>query len=233
MQTRMHLFQLAAGLAVCGTLASCVSQQQYEESVALAKAYQTELHDKEQALARAETEADRLRADLRRNQAEVLEAGFSESVEARMSELQKRLEELGRPPGDIERFDVEGGYVLMIQDQVLFESGSAEVEEGGRTKLMQLAREIQAAPHGRVLVRGHTDSDPVKRPETVKRFPNGNLQLSAERAVSVASILIGGGVAPADVVVAGHGQWQPVAANESEASKRLNRRVEIFVADAE
>lgn len=221
-------------LSGLGLSTSCVTQAQYEESVGLAKSYQTKLYDMEQHSARLETENERLRAELRRNEAGILDAGFSESVEARMSELQRMLEDLDHPIGDIERFDVEGGYVFMIQDKILFESGSADLGAEGKAALLGLAGEIGSAPHGRIFVRGHTDSDPVKRPATVKKFPHGNLQLSAERAVAVAALLVShADIAARNVVVAGYGQWEPVAPNDSIDNKRLNRRVEIFVADAE
>ncbi len=228
----MHTkFKVALALAALATGSSCISQLQYQKSVDLAKSYQTQLHDREQELALLEEEYDRLRAQMRSGQPGTVDAGFAESLQDRMSALQARLENLGRPPGDIERFDVEGGYVLMIQDKVLFQSGSADVEDEGRAALEALARDIQTQPHGLVLVRGHTDADPVSRPETLRRFPHGNLQLSAERAVSVAEVLISGGVSPRDVRIEGYGQWEPVGANDNADTKRLNRRVEVFVAD--
>jgi chemotaxis protein MotB len=217
-----------------GLSTSCVTQAQYAESVSLAKSYQTKLYDMEQHSARLETENERLKAELLRNEAAAMDAGFSESVQARMSELQRMLEDLDHPIGDIERFDVDGGYVFMIQDKILFESGSADLGSEGKQALLGLAAEIGAAPHGRIFVRGHTDSDPVKRPATVKKFPHGNLQLSAERAVAVGALLVThADIASRDVVVAGYGQWEPIAPNDSADKKRLNRRVEIFVADGE
>ena len=191
----------------------------------------TDMLDLEAGMARVQADNDRLNAELRNSSIAALEAS-SPRVDERLNELQALLDDLDRPLQDIERFDVEGGYVYMIQDKVLFDSGSAELGEDGKTALIQLAREIGAARHGRIFVRGHTDTDPVKKPETVKRFPYGNLQLSAARAVSVGHLLeTDGGIAPADVVVMGFGQHFPIAANDSAGNKRLNRRVEIFVAD--
>ena len=81
-------------------------------------------------------------------------------------------------------------------------------------------------------MRGHTDSDPVSKPATKEKFPHGNLELSAMRAVNVAAELSGSDKVPArDVVVVGFGQYDPVKENTSADNKRLNRRVEIFVSD--
>ena len=50
------------------------------------------------------------------------------------------------PLKDVERFDVEGGYMFMIQDKLLFESGKAELGAEGRVALLELVAEIDATP---------------------------------------------------------------------------------------
>ena len=223
---------LAVGLAF-GALASCVSQRQYDDAVALARYHQPSLHEKEKELARAQAENERMKRQLAQNDVSTLSAGFGDDIDSRLSELQGRIDNLGRPLKDIERFDVEGGYVLMVQDKILFESGSDAISAEGRKALGQVSSEINARPHGRIWVRGHTDSDPVSKPATKEKFPHGNLELSAMRAVNVASELSSSGKVPArDVVVVGFGQHDPVKDNTTSENKRLNRRVEIFVSDA-
>jgi chemotaxis protein MotB len=121
----------------------------------------------------------------------------------------------------------------MVQDKILFASGSSELSPEGRQAVEQLSDEIGSRPHGRVWVRGHTDNVPVAKPATKERFPHGNLQLSAARAIEVAVALSKTGkVKERDIAVAGFGQHDPVKPNSNDENKRLNRRVEIFVADA-
>jgi len=223
-----------AALALAlGALASCVSQRQYDDAVSLARYHQTTLHEKEKDLARLQSENERLKRQLAQNDVSALSAGYGDDIDSRLSELQGRIDNLGRPLQDIERFDVEGGYVLMVQDKILFESGSDSISTEGKTALKQVAGDINARPHGRIWVRGHTDNDPVSKPATKEKFPHGNLELSAMRAVNVASELSSSGnVQARDVVVVGFGQHDPVKPNSSADNKRLNRRVEIFVSDA-
>ena len=213
---------------------SCVTQEEYQRAVDLAEMYQDEKHDLEKEVARLSRMRDNLEGEVRSAEASFLQnGGDTTNYEAELNALQDQLKNLGRAPKEIERFDVDGGYVYMIQDKVLFESGSAEISAPGKSALIELVGNIQGAPHGKIFVRGHTDSDPVKRPETLKKFPHGNLQLSAARAVAVAAILTGDAKLPDNnVVVMGFGSHDPVAPNDSPDSKRLNRRVEIFVADA-
>jgi flagellar motor protein MotB len=213
---------------------SCVTQRQYDDAVALAKYHQTSLHEKEEYISRLESENERLKRAMAMNDVTALsEASFGGDLESRLSELQSKIDSLGRPLQDIERFDVEGGYVVMVQDKILFDSGSADISAEGREALLEVASEIRTKPHGRIWVRGHTDSDPVAKPQTKERFPHGNLQLSAARAVEVAAQLCSSGkVESRDVAVVGFGQHDPIRANTNGDNKRLNRRVEIFVADA-
>src|SRR5262249_5789392 len=123
-------------------------------------------------------------------------------------------------------------YVLMVQDKILFDSGSADLSEAGKQSIQTLAAQIAEKAHGRVWVRGHTDTDPVAKPATKEKFPHGNLQLSAARAVEVGAALVTSGKVDArDLVVMGFGPYDPVKPNSSAENKRLNRRVEIFVSD--
>ena len=231
--TQLRSARLPVLLIALGA-ASCVSQQQYDDAVALAKHHQTTLHEREQYIARLESERDQLKRQLALDQVAALSnAGYGDELDSRLSELQNKIDGLGRPLNDIERFDVEGGYVLLVQDKILFDLGSSELSGEGKSSVSKVAEEIESRPHGRVWVRGHTDSTPMVKPSTKERYPHGNLQLSAARAVEVAAALIATGKVPQqDVVVAGFGQHDPVKPNDNADNKRMNRRVEIFVADA-
>jgi len=232
--TKKHARLAVLGLGLVLYTTSCVSQQQYDDAVSLAKHHQTTLHEREQYIAQLETERDQLKRQLAMDQVTALSnAGYGDDIDSRLSELQQKIDGLGRPLNDIERFDVEGGYVLMVQDKILFDLGSSELSTAGKEAVSKVAAEIESRPHGRVWVRGHTDSTPMVKPATKERYPHGNLQLSAARAVEVAAALIGTGkVQQRDVCVAGFGQHDPVKPNDNAENKRMNRRVEIFVADA-
>jgi len=225
---------VGAGLVCAMATISCVSEQQYNDAV---NGYQREQDEKfaaQKEMERLKSENTALKSELRSDKGKALAAAWNDDVQKKMSDLQRMLEERQSqaPLKDIERFDIPGvGYVFMIQDKVLFSSGSADISEEGKKSLKGLADQINASQHGSVVVRGHTDNDPVVKQSTKERFPMGNLQLSAERAVSVAAFMIDSKIPPSQVVIAGYGEWQPVADNNSADNKRLNRRVEIFVAD--
>ncbi|WP_419191266.1 OmpA/MotB family protein [Saltatorellus ferox] len=224
-----------AAVGLIATMASCASPQDVAYTRELAKDYENQVFDLERQLAEKNLELSRIQeryAEERKSS--IVNSSFDGSLESRLNNLASMIDQRGGEVKDVERFDVEGGYLLMIQDKILFDSGSAALGTSGSQALAEIAAEIAAAPHGEIFVRGHTDSDPVRKPETLRQFPNGNLQLSAERAVSVAAYLIdNSALGGKDVVVMGFGSWRPVKPNTSAESKRLNRRVEIFVSDPE
>ena len=128
--------------------------------------------------------------------------------------------------GDVEFLEGPDGPILRISNQVLFASGSASVSRKGHEILTALAKEIAPIAKG-VEVVGHTDNQPVK--VRAADFPRGNLQLSARRAVEVASLLITNGIAEERVSVSGYGAWKPVALNDDEKGRASNRRVELVI----
>jgi chemotaxis protein MotB len=225
--TRVRLPLLCLGALLLG---ACVSKPRHEEALAEVKYYQRAYQDLESYQGKLEAENERLRGELALREGEPIEAGLTRDVDERLAELTRIMEGLGSSPGDVTVLAVEGGYGLRLSDAILFDSGSSELKAEGRALLQKMAEEIRSRPFERVWVRGHTDSDPVVRAETKRRFPHGNLQLSAARAIEVAALLgAEGGIGREKLVVAGFGASDPVAPNTSAGEKSRNRRVEIFV----
>jgi len=92
------------------------------------------------------------------------------------------------------------------------------------TLLLNKVGEALAQVGGQVRVIGHTDNVAISR----DGFAN-NQVLSEKRAQSVAQVLMAKGVDSTRLQVAGMGDKQPVASNDSPQGRALNRRVEIEV----
>ena len=225
----------AASLALLTVfgLNSCVSMERFQASQDETKHYQRAHHDLEQYQTELEAEVEGLRAQVSlRDGSAPVDATFTQPIDDRLEEL-RRIEEriagIGSNQGDVTVVAFDGGFGYSLRDSVLFDSGSAEIQPEGIKILDALADDIKSQNFDRIWVRGHTDSDPIKKPETLRKYPAGNLQLSAMRAIEVASILIRDGVDRKRVVIAGFGPNESVAPNTSAANKRKNRRVEIFI----
>jgi type VI secretion system protein ImpK len=121
------------------------------------------------------------------------------------------------------RIDEQGGRtVVTMLNAGLFASGSATVNAGIVGTLEHIADAIAQVP-GRVLVVGHTDDQPVRS----LRFQD-NFELSRERAVSVAQVLLKAPANAGRVSWTGVGSSEPLARPESLPENRArNRRVEI------
>ncbi len=121
------------------------------------------------------------------------------------------------------------GDRFVFQSEVLFETGSAELEEAGQQQLGQLARTlIEIAvriPKNLpwvLRVDGHTDRIPIHTPEFAS-----NWELSTARAISVVKFLIDQGIAADHLAATGFGEYQPLDPGSSEEALRRNRRIEL------
>jgi flagellar motor protein MotB len=219
------------GLALAS---SCVAQTRYDEALAETKYFQRQYQDLASFHGQLEAENERLRGELALFQGKApIDAAATREIDERLERLRLMTESIGTAagvaPGDVEFVPVAGGYGVRVTDAVLFDSGSDVIKPEGKNVLAKVVEQISSQSYQRVWVRGHTDNDPVKRPETVQRFPHGNLQLSAARAIEVAAFLRTSGIQEDKLVVAGFGPAEPVVPNKDAESKRRNRRVEIYV----
>jgi len=121
------------------------------------------------------------------------------------------------------------GDRFVFQSEVLFETGSAELGEEGRTQLARLARtlldisrEIPDEIDWVLRVDGHTDNRPIR----TTQFPS-NWELSTARAISVVKFLISQGLPPNRVAATGFGEFQPIDPDNDEIAYRRNRRIEL------
>lgn len=199
-------------------------EQALQNSLDQLKSYQLELESENAALRaqnrNLQVQVESSKAASARNASAEIDQAF-----AQLDEYMKRLGMSGGD-GDVTWFQGPEGPVVRIQDQILFRSGSHNVSNEGKALLAKLAPEL-AGSGAFLRVEGHTDSDPVRL--NADKYPHGNLDLSAERALEVAAILIENGVPSDRVALGGYGEFRPVAANDTPESKRKNRRVEIVL----
>lgn len=103
---------------------------------------------------------------------------------------------------------------------VNFDYDKSRLTANARTVLDFVAEALNAAPSLSVEVGGHTDA---------RGGDNYNQQLSERRAVTVRQYLVGKGIDAGRLTSAGYGESRPVADNETDAGRELNRRVELKI----
>ncbi|PQO34686.1 hypothetical protein DTL21_14375 [Bremerella cremea] len=114
---------------------------------------------------------------------------------------------------------------LEISADALFQPGTNSLTPNSETILAQVSGVISRDfPANKIGVEGHTDNQPARPPFT------SNHQLSASMAQTVFDQLSGRyGIAPARVVVVGHGSNHPVVSNATPAGQQRNRRVDLVI----
>lgn len=117
------------------------------------------------------------------------------------------------------------GLVITFVAEVLFNSGKDKIRDESKPILDKVARILkEEVPGNEIGIEGHTDNVPIKHSGW-----NSNWELSAHRALSVLYYLESKGVSPERLSARGYGPYSPVASNDTEKGRQLNRRVEIVV----
>jgi chemotaxis protein MotB len=175
--------------------------------------------------AEAQAEADQVQiADLGERLNAALAAKVQELSRYRSEFFEKLLNALGDQP-DIRVV----GDRFVLQSELLFDSGSAEIAPEGKTELDKIARlvielgkDIPSDVRWILRVDGHTDRVPI----STALYPS-NWELSTARATAVVRYLIERGVPANRLAATGFGEFQPIDPNDDEIALRRNRRIEF------
>jgi OOP family OmpA-OmpF porin len=114
---------------------------------------------------------------------------------------------------------IEVGTVVKLKG-VLFKQSTAIMLPESYPELDAVAEFLTTNPKVRIEIAGHTDN---------RGSPQSNLKLSNDRAAEVKKYLIGKGIDGGRMTGKGYGGTKPITKNDSEASRRLNRRVEFII----
>jgi len=115
------------------------------------------------------------------------------------------------------------GIRLILQERILFPSGSAELKPETYPVLDKIYEILKDLPNP-VEVEGHTDSLPI----STERFPS-NWELSTARASSIVRYFIAKGINPERLKASGYADTKPIASNTTPEGRAQNRRVEIAI----
>ena len=120
---------------------------------------------------------------------------------------------------------LKGVVYISLADNMLFKSGSYEVNDRAMETLSKIAKIIKDYGDYDVLVEGNTDDVPISRTNI-----RNNWDLSTLRASSVVQVLQNQfGVNPQRLTAAGRGEFNPISDNTSDLGRQRNRRTEIII----
>ena len=146
----------------------------------------------------------------------------SATYDALVRTLEKEIQE-----GKVKITEANNRLSVELIDKVLFASGSTTLEPEGEAALRKVAGVLRGIADKQILVEGHTDAVAITG-ALAATFPT-NWELSVARATRVVRFLEDAGVPPANLGAAGFSKFRPVASNDDDAGRRLNRRIEIVL----
>ena len=182
-------------------------------------------------LEKTQKRATRLDRDLEaERQAREAAAAALAAREAQLAKMQSTYDELVGDlesevsAGQIEIQRLREGIRLNVDDDVLFASGSAELDAVGRDVLERVADRLKGLDDF-IEVRGHTDDRPI-RGNLARRYPS-NWELAGARAARVVRLLEERGIPGDRLAVVSRGPNDPRASNDTAEGRARNRRIEI------
>jgi len=105
-------------------------------------------------------------------------------------------------------------------NNIFFAQSKYFLRENSYPELLRLVNILKEYPNVEIKLEGHTDN---------QGEPALNLKLSQDRVNEVKKYLVSKGIAAARITTEGFGDTKPLASNEEEATRKLNRRVEFRV----
>jgi chemotaxis protein MotB len=147
-------------------------------------------------------------------------------AQARLATFRGMLERFNKmiASGKLKVKIVRGRMVVELSENILFDSGKAELKAEGQTALTEVASVLASIGERDFQIAGHTDNIPIKS----GKFPS-NWHLSTARALTVTQHLADHGVPAVRLSAAGYADTQPAATNDTPEGRQQNRRIEIVL----
>jgi len=193
-----------AAAAEASTAEKAKKEAEASQARALSEAEKAERSKKEAEQARLQSREEAEKAEKARRETEQAKAEIDQFLKD-LSDLQGKM--------------TERGIVLTMGD-VLFSFGKADLSAGAVRNLDKITGFLEKHPDRNLLIEGHTDS--IGSDEF-------NQALSQKRADAVKEALVGKGIVPDRIATKGYGKQFPVAGNDTESGRQMNRRVEVVI----
>ncbi len=119
----------------------------------------------------------------------------------------------------------DGGLAIILSDDILFDSGKADIKKAAYPVLDKVASVVKNdVPNKSIGISGHTDNVPIKYSGW-----KSNWELATARATKVLYYLEKKGIPPSRLSATGYGEHYPIASNATSDGRAKNRRVEIVI----
>lgn len=120
---------------------------------------------------------------------------------------------------DVDLEKIKEGSTSVLKN-IFFDTDKYDLKEKSVTELQRIISFLKENPSTRIEISGHTDNVGAVA---------YNRQLSDKRAQAVYHYLVEKGVDPGKLTPKGYGPDKPIASNETEAGRQMNRRIEFKI----
>jgi outer membrane protein OmpA-like peptidoglycan-associated protein/tetratricopeptide (TPR) repeat protein len=120
---------------------------------------------------------------------------------------------------DIALKKIQVGSTIVLKN-IFYDFDKATLRSESTNELERLLKLLNEMPKLKIEISSHTDS---------KGANDYNFKLSDNRAKSVVEYLISKGISPERLVSKGYGEEKPIATNETDEGRQLNRRTEFKI----
>ena len=190
-------------------------QQKYQQQIsALEAQYQLRLSEK----------TETLRNELTQQQGEQMsqmKEAFRAKLERETFETrrQQKLGELFKK-GEVEILANVDGSLLLRLTALQFASGVTGIDKKYYDLLSRVRNGLDLYPDRKVVIEGHTDN---------RGDPEVNRRLSLRRAETVRDFLVAAGMHGSRLKALGYGEVRPIASNDYDRGRAMNRRIDIVI----
>jgi chemotaxis protein MotB len=209
-------------------LPACVSKTKYLEANKNLESLEAKCNDLEDKNLQLSKDVEKLRLELEERESVIEE---QKTVISELDDTKQKIESSMKEQIEAQEIkieEIEGKLKVTFVDKILFDTGSAEINQRGKEVLLTIAGSLKENESQNIVVEGHTDNVPIGM-VLKDRFPT-NWELSTARATAVVRFLQdSGGLKPERLTACGYSYYRPVASNDTEEGRSQNRRIEIIL----
>jgi len=213
-------------IAGCGVSKSKHTAMTKERDDAIAKSAQLQTNLDQANKDKAQLETDKAAMDAKVKEMEATAAAAQAALDetkkqydGMVSQMQSELSS-----GKIEIQQMRDGINVSLAQDILFKSGSADLDKGGKDILLKVAENLKTSPY-QVIVNGHTDNQKIGG-ALAKKYPS-NWELGGARAAVIVRLFEDAGVGKDRLSAVSYSDSRPREGNESPEGREKNRRIEI------